>query len=172
MPDLTGDYFADSLIYVCQHDADGAMGLIVNRPSDMVLAELTAQIGLTTEVAVRDQDIFEGGPVAPDRGIVLHSGDQIFSGTTQVADTLYVSTQIEALQAVAEGQGPARCMIALGYAGWGAGQLDHEIATNVWLSLPAEHDVLFDVEPAARRDAAAAALGFDFRLIAARAGHA
>lgn len=172
MPGLTGDYFAASLIYVCEHNEDGALGLVVNRPSGLTLIELFAQIGLNTKPAFVDIPVLSGGPVSTEQGFVLHSADYTTDASTALTDELFMSTAIDTLRAISEGRGPEQYVITLGYAGWAAGQLEDEIARNVWLTAPSDTSVLFDRPCADRLNAAASVLGIDFSLIAGRPGHA
>lgn len=172
MPGLTGDYFASSLIYVCEHNEDGALGLVVNRPSGLTLIELFAQLSLNTKPSFVDVPVLSGGPVSTDQGFVLHSADYMPDSSTTLTDELSMSTAIDTLQAISEDRGPEQYLITLGYAGWAAGQLEDEIAHNVWLSTPSDTSILFDQPYSDRLNAAASALGIDFSLIAGRPGHA
>jgi len=172
MPGLTGDYFADSLTYICEHNAEGAMGIMINRPSDISLLELFAQIGLKSHKRWVEVPVLEGGPVATDRGFVLHSAEKRYESSTDLSETLVMSTAMEVLDAISQDRGPDKFMVALGYAGWGAGQLEQEIADNVWLTTQAQDTVMFDSSPDDKLQHAASALGVDMRLIAARPGHA
>lgn len=172
MPGLVGDYFSDTLIYVCEHNDEGAMGIIINRPSNVSLLELSAQLGLPTNRRLADVPVLEGGPVASDRGFVLHSDDLQFDSGIELTEGICLSTGLDVLECIARDQGPKNYRTALGYAGWGAGQLEGEMAANAWLSIPAKAQVLFDVPFASRVGAAANSLGIDFRLISNRPGHA
>ena len=171
MPDLASDYFAQSLTYICEHNEDGAIGIMINRPTDMSLIELFAQLGMPGNRAYTSTLLYEGGPVGPERGFVLHSADVELEAATKVAADVCLSTDLEALAAIAEDRGPGKFLVAMGYAGWGAGQLESEIANNAWLTAPASAEILFDTEPEQRLDAAAGSIGVDLRLIA-RPGHA
>ena len=174
MPGLTGDYFAATLTYVCEHTDQGALGIIVNRSTDLSLLELFSQLGLESSRRFAAQPVLEGGPVAQERGFVLHSADKTFESSVQLTDNLYMSTAIDALQAIASDRGPQHYLVALGYAGWGAGQLEDEIANNVWLTAPGTNpeEILFSTPLDKRLNAAAQSLGIDFSLIAAKPGHA
>lgn len=171
MPSLAGDYFANSLTYICEHTDEGAMGLMVNRPSDVSLLELMAQIGLRTNRRLVETPVLEGGPVATERGFVLHSNDKSYESSATLGNTLLLSTAMEVLDAIAQDTGPQHYLVALGYAGWSAGQLETEIKNNVWLTTEANADVLFDSPFESRLDRAAAAMGIDLGLIA-RPGNA
>lgn len=172
MPGLTGDYFADSLTYVCEHNDDGAMGIMINRPSDISLTELLAQIGLKTNRKWVETPVLEGGPVSSERGFVLHSDDRSYDSSAHIGNQLCLSTALEVLDAIAQDDGPEHFMVALGYAGWDAGQLEQEISDNVWLTVPAEQQIMFQLPFAERLTQAAGCLGIDLRLISAKAGHA
>lgn len=172
MPALAGSYFGGSITYLCEHNADGALGLIVNRPvADVQLGELFDQLEISGS-AHRDAPVLEGGPVQRDRGFVLHSDDLLLESSLALQDGMALTTAREVLAAIAEGQGPARFLVCVGYAGWGAGQLETELAENAWLSCNGDPDIIFDAPFEQRIDRAAASLGIDFRLISGEAGHA
>jgi len=171
MPSLAGSYFGDTITYVCEHSEEGALGLMINRPMpDVHLGELFDQLEITGQ-AHRDEPVLEGGPVQRDRGFVLHSDDVFLESSLQLAQGLALTTAREILTAIADGEGPERFLVCVGYAGWGAGQLENEMTENSWLTAPADPEVIFDVPFEARVDRAAAALGIDFRLISGEAGH-
>lgn len=172
MPALTGSYFGQTITYLCEHNADGAMGLVINRPvDDVLLGELFDQLDIRGPLH-HDRPVLEGGPVQRDRGFVLHSDDLVPDGALRLADGLVLSTSREILEAISTGEGPARFLVCVGYAGWSEGQLEAEMAENSWLTCPADPDVIFDVPFDRRVDRAAAALGIDFRLISGAPGHA
>ncbi len=172
MPGLAGDYFADSLTYVCEHNEDGAMGVIVNRASDMTLLELLVQVGLQPDHKWVDTPVFEGGPVSPERGFVLHSEDADFESTAQLGHGVSLSTAVDVLDAIADERGPKRFIVALGYAGWGAGQLEEEMAANAWLNVAADTDLLFASDWENKAEQVARSIGVDMRLMSGRPGHA
>ena len=172
MPGLTGDYFANTLTYVFEHDENGAMGIVINRESDMSVLELLSRVGLKTNRKWVDTLVFEGGPVATERGTVLHSDDKVFESSNELGHGLCVSTAMEVLDSIACDKGPDNFLVALGYAGWEAGQLEDEVANNVWLTAPADSAVLFHKVSSEKLDLAARILGIDIRLIAAQPGHA
>lgn len=172
MPGLAGDYFADTLTFVCEHNDEGAMGILVNRPSDTTLVELFAQLGLKTARKWAEVQVLEGGPVARERGFVLHTNDKTFPASVELDQGLCLSTALEVLDAIANDAGPEKFLVTLGYAGWEAGQLENEIQNNVWLTTNAAPEVLFDVPYPDRLQAAADSLGIDIRLISGHAGHA
>lgn len=172
MPGLVGDYFADSLTFICEHNEEGAMGIIVNRASDMSLLELFAQLGLPANRQWVETPVLEGGPVGTERGMVLHTDDCRFESSAELGRGLCLSTAMEVLDAIANGRAPQRFLVALGYAGWGPGQLENEIANNVWLTADATQAVLFHDVLSEKLNLAGQILGIDLRLIAARPGHA
>lgn len=178
MPGLAGSYFGDTLTYICEHNRDGAMGIIVNRPSSVMLIELLAQLGIEKGETPVDQLVMEGGPVGGERGFILHSADTRFEASLDLGDSLMLSSAREVLEAIAQGDGPAHYLVALGYAGWDAGQLEGEVAENAWLTCPGgesgalARQILFEVPFAERIGRAAESLGIDFSLISGQAGHA
>lgn len=172
MPGLTGSYFGDTLTYLCEHNDDGAMGLVINRPSELSLVELLAQLGLDAGKVAADVPVMDGGPVARDRGFILHSDDERFDASLELGDGLMLTAAREVLEAIANGEGPRDYLVALGYAGWDGGQLEHELGENAWLSCPASLDVVFREPFENRVQKAAASLGIDFRLMSGQAGHA
>ena len=149
------------------------MGLIVNRPSGLSLADVLEQLRPDEPIPALCQSlpIFAGGPVQTDRGFVLHSAEQQFQATLMLGP-LGMSTSQDVLFAIADGQGPQRHFVALGYAGWEVGQLEAELADNTWLSCPADPQILFDLPHDQRLQAAAASLGVDLRLLSTQVGHA
>ncbi len=170
MPSLTGTYFGESLIYVCEHNADGAMGLIVNKLSSVTFQALADDLGLPR--AGHQIDILEGGPVSPEQGFVLHTTDRTYASSRELAPGISLSSSPDALEALATLDGPAHSLVLLGYAGWGPGQLESEIEDDAWLTCNASRTVLFHTSIATRRQAAAATIGVDMRLMARHTGHA
>jgi len=173
MPHMGDPNFVQTLIYLIQHGADGAMGLIANRPSGLSLADVLEQLRPDEPPAAlcHSLPIFSGGPVQTDRGFVLHPNDRRFQATLSLGE-LSMSTSQDVLFSIADGQGPERHFIALGYAGWEAGQLEAELADNAWLTCPADEGILFDLPYDQRLQAAAARLGVNLSLLTAQAGHA
>jgi putative transcriptional regulator len=173
MPQLADPNFFHSVTYICEHNEDGAMGIVINRPLDIGLAEVLDQIDIKgNEKTLKDQIIFMGGPVQPERGFVIHSPAKQWDSSLLVTDDIGVTTSRDILTAIANDQGPEQFVIALGYAGWGNGQLEQEIKQNSWLSGPATKDILFEVPYQQRWEAAASSLGVDVNLISGDAGHA
>ena len=171
MPGLAADYFGNTITYVCEHNEDGAMGLMINRPTDLSVSDLLTQLGIESSLDL-PACVVEGGPVLNDRGFILHTEDSRFETSLALGNGLMLSTARQTLQAIASGEGPEKYLIALGYAGWAGGQLEAELTQNAWLTCPANLDVLFEVPFAQRVDRAAATLGIDFRLMSRQAGHA
>jgi putative transcriptional regulator len=173
MPAMTDPFFAKSLTYVCEHNAEGAMGIVVNRPISLTLSELFAQINMPLKQSgLEDLPIHFGGPVQTDRGFVLHEAGGRWQSTMQVNDKIELTTSKDILQAVGEGQGPHHLLVTLGYAGWSHGQLEQELADNAWLSVPATEHILFDLPAEERLSAAMALLGIDYASLSEEAGHA
>ncbi|MCZ6889954.1 MAG: YqgE/AlgH family protein [Gammaproteobacteria bacterium] len=171
MPNLSGTYFGNTITYVCEHNEDGALGLMVNRPLDLDLVGLLEQFNLNTNVDASIQ-VLQGGPVYMDRGFILHSDDVTFDASRALGHGLMLTTAREVLESIGNGHGPERFLVALGYAGWDAGQLEGELQENAWLTCPATTEILFDVPYDARIDKAAQTLGIDFKLMSGQAGHA
>ena len=173
MPALEDPNFHRSVTLVCQHDANGAMGIVINRAADYTLGELLAQLDLpTADDAIAQRTIVAGGPVHPDRGFVLHDDPREWNSTLRLGGGLAVTTSRDILAAMAGGDGPRNALVALGYAGWSAGQLEEELAQNSWLTVPADQAILFSLPLDERWHAAARALGVDLSLLADYAGHA
>lgn len=172
MPAMTGSYFGDTVIYLCEHNDEGAMGLLINRPSEMSLVELLSQLSIDTGAVPVEVPVMEGGPVARDRGFILHSDDRRFEASLDLGNGTMLTAAREVLEAIAAGEGPRDYLVALGYAGWDGGQLEDELKENAWLTCPASLDVVFRVPFEERVHKAAAALGIDFRLMSGQAGHA
>ena len=176
MPGLADPNFHRTVTYICEHSDEGALGIVINRPLDLALGEVFDQLELTpADPALARQPVLQGGPVHPERGFVLHEGDTDrpgFDATLTVTDSIRVTTSQDILAALAGGRGPRRALLALGYAGWGAGQLEEELAANAWLSVPATPELIFDTPFEARWRAAARLLGIDLATLSSDAGHA
>ena len=173
LPTLSDPHFARGVALICQHDADGAMGVVVNRPSEYTLGDVLAQMGIETDdEALRGQVVLAGGPVHPERGFVVHDGTGQWDSTLPIADNLAVTTSRDILEAMARGSGPAHALVALGCAGWGAGQLEQELVEDSWLTAPADAEVLFALPLEARWQAAAGLIGVDMARMADYSGHA
>jgi putative transcriptional regulator len=173
MPGLEDPNFFHSVTYICEHNDQGALGLVINRPLDMQLGEILQHIKLQhSEPEARQIQVHLGGPVQQDRGFVLHEPLGEWEATLKVTDRIGITSSLDILQAIAKNEGPERSLITLGYAGWGAGQLEQEMAENAWLSGPADPDILFNSPDEERWKAAAASLGVDLDLLSGEAGHA
>lgn len=173
MPAMGDANFNETVTYICKHDEEGAVGIVVNKPSDVLVGELFDQLSLDgEEQSVADEPVLNGGPVTPDRGFVLHQSDAEFDSTFDPQALVKVTVSLDVLTSMASGQGPAPALVALGYAGWGAGQLEAEMAANAWLSVPADPAIIFETPFEQRWTAAAGLLGVDIHQIASYAGHA
>jgi putative transcriptional regulator len=173
LPALADPNFSRSVTLVCQHDGDGAMGVVVNRASEYTLGEVFRQMGIASDdEALCARQVVAGGPVHPERGFVLHDGDRAWDSTLEIADGLYVTTSRDVLEAIACGEGPRSMTVALGCAGWGAGQLEQELVDNSWLTAPSDPELLFALPLAARWQAAAGRIGVDLARVADYSGHA
>lgn len=173
MPLMRDPHFAESVVYILTHDTEGALGIIINRPSGLTLADVLEQLQPTQGKLSDsdDQDVFFGGPVQSELGFVLHNSGPQFQGTMTFGSVSLTSSQ-DALAAIAQGQGPEQNLIILGHAGWGAGQLEEELRDNAWLSCPADLQVIFNTPVEQRRSAAAALLGVDLERLSHQVGHA
>ncbi len=173
LPALHDDHFARSVTLVCQHDGDGAMGVMINRASEYTLGEVFQQMGISSDYqALQSQIVLAGGPVHPERGFVLHDGAREWDSTLTVGDGLYLTTSRDVLEAMARGDGPPQAVVALGCAGWGAGQLEQELVDDSWLMVPAGRDLLFEFPLEQRWQAAAGSIGVDLVNYASHSGHA
>jgi putative transcriptional regulator len=173
LPALADTDFSRSVALICQHDGDGAMGIVVNRPSEYTLGEVLGQMGVEGgDDALRSQVVLAGGPVHPERGFVLHDGGMQWDSSLEIGDGLYLTTSREILEAMARGEGPENVVVALGCAGWGSGQLEHELTENSWLTAPPDAELLFALPLESRWHAAAGRIGVDFAYLADYAGHA
>jgi putative transcriptional regulator len=180
MPIMTDKRFARSVIYMCAHSAEGAMGLIINqRASHISFSELMKQLSIVPdgsddiEIELADMDVHVGGPVETGRGFVLHSADYYAADSTlPIDDGVSLTATIDILKAIAGGKGPDRAILALGYAGWRAGQLESEIAANGWLHCSADADLLFDRDLEQKYERALSKIGIDPSHLVSEAGHA
>ncbi len=173
MPSMSDARFERSVIYMCAHNPDGAMGLVINRPFDqMTFPDLLEQLGIDSGPRTRQILLRSGGPVESGRGFVLHSDDYMHDGSMRVMPGIALTATIDILKALAAGDGPQRSLLALGCAGWSAGQLEGEIQRNGWLTVPADADLVFaaDLDTIWRR--AIAKLGVDLSFLSAESGHA
>ncbi len=173
MPSLTEGIFCHSITYICEHGESGAMGIVINQPLELSVEEIFDHLNIDSLRDFSDQPVMAGGPVQIDHGFVLHRGsDTRWEASLRVTDEITLTTSRDILRAIAHGSGPAEHLIALGYAGWSAGQLEQELAANAWLTLPADSDIIFNTPVENRLSTAAAQLGVDLNLISVEAGHA
>jgi len=173
MPGMTDPNFAGALTYLCDHGEQGALGIVVNRPMTLTLGGLFEQIGLDlSNERLSRQPVYLGGPVQNERGFVLHRPIGAWSSTLSVGGQVGLTTSKDILEATARSEGPEQIIVSLGYAGWGAGQLEEEIKQNAWLTVPADPDVIFTLSPAERLSAALRILGIDMAMLSDAAGHA
>lgn len=173
MPALADPNFAHTVTLVCEHSKEGAMGLVINRPADITLGEVLDHMDIPAAPGVdRERPVVAGGPVQREAGFVIHSPPGPWESSLRVSEEIEVSSSRDILFALAEGAGPERFLITLGYAGWGPGQLEQELADNAWLSGPADPEILFNTPFEARWQAAAALLGVDLSLLSSEVGHA
>jgi len=173
MPGLADPNFQKTVTFVCAHSDEGAMGIIINRLSDIALGEVLAQMELVpADPKLREMPVYHGGPVHRERGFIIYRPLGRWDSTIQVSEHCGVATSRDILEAMCRGSGPVSALVALGYAGWGAGQLEREMAQNAWLSGPVDERVLFDTPPEQRWGSAAALLGVEIGHLSSQAGHA
>ncbi|MBI4966538.1 MAG: YqgE/AlgH family protein [Rhodospirillales bacterium] len=173
MPQMQDPRFERAVVYLCAHSADGAMGLVVNRLIDTFqFTDLLDQLNIPATPACQHIRVHFGGPVETGRGFVLHSSDYELDGTLKVDSQFALTATIDVLKDIAKGAGPRRNLLALGYAGWGPGQLDTEMRDNVWLTAPADEELLFAGDIAHTWEKALARLHIDLSLLSSDAGHA
>ncbi len=173
MPSMPDNRFARSVIYLCAHSDEGAMGLVVNNlRNDVDLAHLAEQLGIESDVTIKKFPVFSGGPVENSRGFLLHSPDLVQESTLVIDDHFALTATVDVLKAVMEGRGPKRSLFALGYAGWAAGQLENELQQNGWLLMPAADEIVFDDDASEKWQRALRSLGVEPTLLSGAAGHA
>lgn len=172
MPNVVGGAFDHSVTLLCDHSDEGAMGLVINRPTDLDLREMLAHMDIETNALHAPEAIFWGGPVQPERGFVLHRPAGHWESTLRLNNDVAVTTSKDILEAIGRGEGPAEYIVTLGYAGWGEGQLESEILANSWLNTPADSDIIFSTPAGDRWAAAARLLGVDPHTLSGHSGHA
>ena len=173
MPGLSEGIFSHSITYICEHGESGAMGIVINQPLDLTMEEIFEHLQINPRQDFSDIPVMAGGPVQIDHGFVLHRKcDKTWEASLKVTPEITLTTSRDILRAIANNSGPSDHLIALGYAGWAAGQLEQELAENSWLTLPANSDIIFSTPADQRLGAAAASLGIDMNLISGEAGHA
>lgn len=173
MPGLEDDNFSQTVSLMCEHNDKGAIGLIINRPTDLTLNAMLDQMGLQHEATDPDEHVvFWGGPVQPERGFVVHRAPGGWESCMPIGEDLYITTSRDVLAAIGQGRGPKEFLVTLGYAGWGAGQLENEILQNSWLNTPVDSAVLFATPARSRWQSATRLLGLDISQLSSGAGHA
>jgi putative transcriptional regulator len=181
MPGMSDDRFAGTVIYMCAHTSEGSMGIVVNKPAQNLnfpdllvqLDIITSQDAIMLPSRVAQVNVLRGGPVESGRGFVLHSGDfYLESSTMPIEDGIFLTHTVDILKAIAHGKGPDRAVLALGYAGWSAGQLESEIQRNDWLFCKADFDLIFDLGAESKYDRAMRLMGIDPNHLSNQSGHA
>lgn len=174
MPAMLDPNFERTVIYMCAHSEQGAIGLVINRrATDISFLELLSQLRIDVDSPPQEQPIFIGGPVETERGFVLHSTDYFSEDTTlKTSDEIGLTATLDILRTMAQGKGPDRTLLAIGYAGWAPGQLELEIQSNGWLNCDADNDIIFDTQTEDKWERAIAKLGIDISLLSSDFGHA
>ena len=176
MPSMADPIFGGAVVYICEHNDKGVLGVVINKPTDMTMEILFERIDLTITDGLHgdvvNEPIMFGGPVQDDRGFVLHTPGARYSSSLTVTDEVAFTTSIDVLESVANGKGPQRLLVSIGYAGWSPGQLEDEIGRNGWLTVGSDPHVLFDLPIEERYNAAIKLLGIDPLMLASEAGHA
>jgi len=173
MPALDDPNFFHSVTYICEHNEQGAMGIVINQPLDISLSDVLEHMKMPmSDEELSSTPVYLGGPVQPERGFVLHEPVGKWDSMLEVTDSMAVTTSRDILEALNNGTGPSRSLVALGYAGWGEGQLEHELIENAWLTCPADSAIIFDTPIENRWTAAAASLGVDMNTLSDDFGHA
>ena len=172
MPAMEDPSFPKTLTYICEHNEQGALGLVVNRPTDLMLESMFNELGIPfNNPSIRGLPVLFGGPVQLDRGFVLHQPVDGWQSTMTVNKEVSLTTSIDILQAIADGRGPKQALVTLGYSGWAPGQLDYELAHNAWLTVPASPSIMFELPPEKRLAAAMDLLGVNFSSLSNEVGH-
>jgi putative transcriptional regulator len=173
LPTLEDPNFEHSVVYVCSHSEEGAMGVVLNKPSTVTLGQVFEQMEIAPEdLTAEDQPVFVGGPVQEEQGFVLHTPERLWDQSLQVTGYSALTSSRDILEAIAAGSGPQHYQLLLGYAGWGPGQLESELQQDAWLPTPASRNLLFDTPFTDLREAAAQSLGIDMSLLIQQSGHA
>ncbi|GAB4168673.1 MAG: YqgE/AlgH family protein [Wenzhouxiangellaceae bacterium] len=173
MPGLEDPNFEHGVTLLCQHNEQGALGITINRKSDLTVQDVLAQLGIQcNDPAVGARPVLAGGPVQQERGFVLHSPGPVFDATTEIAPDIMITTSRDILEAIAAGEGPEKFVLALGYSGWAPGQLEEEVKANSWLNTPADAAIVFDLPIEHRWHQAVASLGIDVSTLQPLGGHA
>lgn len=173
MPGMADPNFNSTVTLICEHNDEGALGIVINRPLGLRMSGLFAQLNLANpDASAASRPVLIGGPVGPERGFVLHNPGMCYENSLILSDAIHLTLSRDVIDAMASGNGPSKTLVALGYAGWGAGQLEEEIRANSWLNVPASPEVVFDTPFDKRWMSAAQVLGIDISRISADAGHA
>jgi|TARA_B110000444_G_scaffold74129_1_gene69790 putative transcriptional regulator len=173
MPGLDDPNFSQSIVYICEHSTDGAMGLIINQQLDIPVKAIFKQLNLTYHEEHGDGLIFDGGPVARDRGFILHrTSTEQWESTVSISDEVSLTASKDILSDLAIGAGPEHALVTLGYSSWEAGQLEEELTTNSWLTIPANSAIIFNIDCHKRAEAAASSIGLDLSMLSSEMGHA
>ncbi len=173
MPSLNDSFFDKTVTYICEHNKEGAMGLIINLPVNLTLNELLSQINENVEEVPKLKElVLSGGPVSQDRGFVLHSPQNCWHSSLALTDNIMITTSKDILMALGTEKAPNEFIVTLGYAGWGPGQLEQEIRENSWLTTPADTDIVFNTPAELRWKKATDRLGFDITHLSSDIGHA
>ena len=173
MPSLNDGFFNHSVTYICEHTEKGSFGIIINQETGITINQIAKEMKIQTGGDFdKNQAVFFGGPVDQGRGFILHRPQGNWQSSLKVKNNITLTTSKDILQAIVNNHGPDECIVALGYAGWSAGQLDSEMAANVWLSCPADEQIIFNTPIAERWQAAAKLIGIDFSLLSNETGHA
>lgn len=174
MPNLADPSFSHTVTYLCQHNDEGALGIVINRPAGLKLGDILEQMKIEASCdSINNIPVFAGGPVQQERGFVIHNpGLRKWDSSIATSDNISLTSSRDILEAIARGEGPEHFLIALGYAGWGSGQLEKEMIENAWLNTPCLENILYDVPVNQRWNAAANQLGIDINLLTTPAGHA
>lgn len=179
MPGMADANFARTVVYICAHSDDGAMGFVINRPQQLNFSDVLLHLDIVEEDEVirlpgttRDFPIRAGGPVESGRGFVLHSDDYMSESSIPVSDDICLTATLDIVRAISRGRGPQRGLMMLGYAGWGAGQIENEIGANGWLSCPAQEELIFDTDLDSKYTRALGLMGITPAMLSAEAGHA
>lgn len=173
MPGMEDPNFSTTVTLICEHNDEGALGIVINRPLTLKLGGLFEQLDLKdADVRAAENPVMLGGPVGPERGFVLHGSERSYENSIAVSSDIHLTLSRDILDAMAAGNGPNKSLVALGYAGWEPGQLETEMLANSWLSVPASTDIVFDTPFAERWTQAARTIGIDMHQISPDAGHA
>ena len=173
MPALQDPNFFHGVTYICEHSDQGAMGIVINRPLDVGLGEILTQMDISSDdPGINARPVYLGGPVQNERGFILHRPPGKWENMLRTSPDIAVTSSRDILEAIAHGRGPEKSLVALGYAGWGAGQLEQELLDNAWISTPAESGIIFDLPDDQRWQAAAASAGVDLTRLSSDVGHA